>query len=75
LYYFINPAQKRRAGMDHEKPSFVRSVANKISAFLFSELNRRFSDIVAADKWKIEMRQPALFGGFFTIRVLMRKAP
>jgi ubiquinone/menaquinone biosynthesis C-methylase UbiE len=60
---------------DHEKPSFVRSVANKISAFLFSELTRRFSDIVAADKWKIEMRQPALFGGFFTIRVLMRKAP
>jgi phosphatidylethanolamine/phosphatidyl-N-methylethanolamine N-methyltransferase len=48
-------------------PSALRKLVNAISGFLFSEINRRFSDILAESNLKVEIVQPSLFGGLFKI--------
>jgi ubiquinone/menaquinone biosynthesis C-methylase UbiE len=52
---------------DNETPSIIRRLANSMSTLLFSELNRRFSDILAATNMQIELEEPSMFGGLFRI--------
>lgn len=48
-------------------PSQVRQLANKVSGFLFSEINRKAEEIIGVTGLKTELDMPAAMGGMFRI--------
>ncbi|GEO06595.1 SAM-dependent methyltransferase [Adhaeribacter aerolatus] len=51
---------------------FFRRVANFLTNFLFSNITRRFENIVAQTNLKVSLDQPANFGGNFRIILLQK---
>ncbi len=50
-----------------EKTSVLRKLFNLITSFLFSSINRRIENLVAATSLKLVENSPAAFGGLFRL--------
>jgi hypothetical protein len=59
---------------DGARPSLPRRAANALTSRLFTDINRRFGDILAASgaPLRVEHDEPALFGGMFRILRLVK---
>lgn len=59
---------------DGAQPSLPRRAANALTSLLFTDINRRFGDILAASgaPLRVEHDEPALFGGMFRILRLVK---
>jgi len=57
---------------ENQEPSLFRKFFNILSSTLFSDVNRKFSDILSATNLKIETEQPSKFGGAFKIYCLIK---
>lgn len=57
---------------ENQEPSLFRKFFNILSSTLFSDVNRKFSDILSATSLKIETEQPSIFGGAFKIYCLIK---
>ena len=58
---------------DNQKPSLFRKILNFFSSAIFSDLNRKFSDILSDTNLKIEIKESSKFGGVFKIFRLLKK--
>lgn len=59
---------------DGTRPSLLRRVLNGVTGTLFTDINRRMGDILAAsgEPLRVERDEPALFGGMFRIILLAK---
>ena len=57
---------------DEQKPSLFRKGLNLFTSVLFSDVNRKFSDILAATDLKIQQEEHSLFRGTFKIYCLSK---
>ena len=57
---------------ENQEPSLFRKFFNILSSTLFSDVNRKFSDILSATSLKIETEQPSEFRGAFKIYCLIK---
>lgn len=56
-----------------QEPGWMRRLANRFAAFVFSELNRRVEPLVAAPGWAVLWDEPAGFRGSYR-RIIAAKA-
>lgn len=55
-----------------ERPGLLRRIVNPFSIILFTDINRKLSDIISVTKLKIVHDEPSLLNGFFRI-IQLRK--
>lgn len=58
---------------DNEQPSFIRKIINSFTGFLFSEINRKFSEILKVTSLKKELDIPVKLKGAFRIIKLKKE--